>query len=144
MGWKTENVNNMSKLRLLLWRVKNCYKNFPKNIDTMSFINLRFYVKYGIIISDETFLTPIHRSIIIIIMCYCTRRNIMNITVEELNGKLDSMTKEELRTVSLQKKKNGCATSAALIAQFILWEENGCCFSGSYNWKRNHTPVRKI
>ncbi len=67
-----------------------------------------------------------------------------NMTVEELRKKKDSMTKEELRAVSLQKKRNGCATSAALIAQNILWHEDGCGFMSSAHWKRDHTIVKQF
>ena len=38
---------------------------------------------------------------------------------------LDKLTTEELRPISLQKMKNGCATSTALTAQIILYKRAG-------------------
>lgn len=38
--------------------------------------------------------------------------------------KLSKMTENELRELSLQKKKNGCYTSRALAAQRKLWEKS--------------------
>ena len=65
-----------------------------------------------------------------------------NITVEEFRRKKDSFSKEELKAISLQKKKNGCATSAALMAQKILWDNSGQGFMSSTHWKRDHTIVK--
>lgn len=67
-----------------------------------------------------------------------------NMTVEELRKKKDSMTKEELKVISLQKKKNGSATSAALMAQNILWHEDGQGFMSSAHWKRDHTVKQQF
>lgn len=38
-------------------------------------------------------------------------------------GKLSEMTEDELKELSLQKKKNGCYTSRALAAQRKLWDQ---------------------
>ncbi len=65
-----------------------------------------------------------------------------NMTVEEFRKKKDFMSKEELKVISTQKKRNGSATSAALMAQNILWHENGGCFMSSAHWKRDHTIVK--
>lgn len=37
--------------------------------------------------------------------------------------KLSEMTEDELKTLSLQKKKNGCYTSRAIAAQRKLWDQ---------------------
>ncbi len=49
---------------------------------------------------------------------------------------------EELHEISMQKKKNGCATKEALKAQRILWERNDRNYSkygGSYLGYGNST-----
>lgn len=39
-------------------------------------------------------------------------------------SKLSEMAEDELKALSLQKKKNGCYTSCALAAQRKLWEKS--------------------
>lgn len=48
--------------------------------------------------------------------------------------KISELTYEELKALSMEKNKVGCATKDALKAQYILYKEAGCQFS------RNHNP----
>ena len=56
----------------------------------------------------------------------------------------DSMTKEEIERISLEKNAKGVATSRALAAQKHLWKKAGEPFSGSDHYKRDMTAVRKL
>lgn len=42
-------------------------------------------------------------------------------------SQLNSLSHEELITLSKQKNKKGCATHDALEAQKILWQQGNCC-----------------
>ncbi len=48
--------------------------------------------------------------------------------------KIVDRTDEELREISMQRKKNGSYTQRALKAQRILWKRAGCPF---VNWTHN-------
>lgn len=52
-----------------------------------------------------------------------------------------ALSDEELHEISMQKKKNGCATKEALKAQRILWERNDRNYrrDGSYLGYGNST-----
>lgn len=51
-----------------------------------------------------------------------------------MDVKMVDRTDEELREISLQRKKNGSYTQRALKAQRILWKRAGCPFAG---WTEN-------
>lgn len=56
----------------------------------------------------------------------------------------DSMSKEEIERISLEKDAKGIATIRALRAQLYMWEKAGEPFSGSDHYKRDMTAVRKL
>ena len=47
---------------------------------------------------------------------------------------IKDLSYDELKALSMQKNRVGCATKEALQAQYILYKEAGCTFS------RNHNP----
>ena len=59
--------------------------------------------------------------------------------IEEMN----ELTDEELYELAMQKRKNGCATSDALMAQRLIWARSGCGYCGKigsvYVGEGNHT-----
>lgn len=58
----------------------------------------------------------------------------MTKTEERIAEKISTLSYEELQELSKKKDKLGCATKAALMAQFVIYERAGKCFS------RNHNP----
>lgn len=56
----------------------------------------------------------------------------------------DSMTKEEIERISLEKNAKGVATIRALKAQLYIWEKAGEPFNGSDHYKRDMTAIRKL
>lgn len=56
----------------------------------------------------------------------------------------DSMSKEEIERISLEKDTKGIATIRALRAQLYIWEKAEEPFSGSDHYKRDMTVVRKL
>ena len=67
-----------------------------------------------------------------------------NMTVDEFRKRVKNMTVDEIRAISRQKKRNGCATRAALMAQDILWRRDGSGFMSSAHWKRDNTIAKKF
>ena len=67
-----------------------------------------------------------------------------NMTVVEFRKRVKNMTVAEIEAISRQKQRNGCATSAALMAQDILWRRDGSGFMSSAHWKRDNTIVKKF
>ena len=67
-----------------------------------------------------------------------------NMTVDEFRKMVKNMTVDEIKAISHQKKRNGCATSAALMAQDILWRRDGSGFKSHAHWKRDNTIVKKF
>jgi len=50
----------------------------------------------------------------------------------QLYNYISSLDDDEIKKISLEKDKKGCATKRALIAQKILWEKSGECFGKIY------------
>lgn len=65
-------------------------------------------------------------------------------TANNYNLRIEDYTDEQLKALSLEKRKNGIATNRALKAQDVLWNRAGQPFQSSAHFERDMTPVKKI